>query len=75
MLTVDSVRVSPAKFEAYLHEYGVEAGQHGLPRMHAGFVLDFARDDASQEMKVSRMYLDIDYVCTSQNSVHVNRWP
>ena len=55
------VRVSPSKFEAYLHEYGVEAGQHGLPRMHAGFVLDFARDDVSQEMKVSRMNLDIDY--------------
>ncbi len=52
MLTVDSVRVAPSKFEAYLHEYGVEAAQHGLPRMHAGFVLEFARDDASKEMKV-----------------------
>ena len=68
MLTVDSVRVSPARFEAYLHEYGVEAGQHGLPRMHAGFVLDFARDDASQEMKVSRMNLDIDFASVARRA-------
>jgi len=61
MLTVDSVRVSGARFEAYLHEYGVDVTQHGLPRMHAGLVLEFGLDDASKEMKVSRMALDVEY--------------
>jgi hypothetical protein len=36
--------------------------------MHAGFVLDFARDDASQEMKVSRMNLDIDFASVARRA-------
>jgi len=61
MLTVDSVRVSEDKFEAYLHEYGVDVSQHGLPRMHAGITLDFGRDAAAKEMKVARMFLDVEF--------------
>jgi len=59
MLTVDSVRVVGKRFECYLHEYGVDANQHGLPRMHAALKLDFRRE--GREMLLSSMLLDIEY--------------
>ena len=59
MLTVDHVRVTSTRFEACLHEYGVETSQHGLPRMHAGLVLAFEAD--AGEMKISMMELDIEF--------------
>ena len=41
MNTVDSVRVKQSCFECCLHLYDIDAASHGLPRMHAGFKLDF----------------------------------
>ena len=66
MLTVDSVRVSTTCFECYLHEYGVESSQHGLPRMHAGLKLDFSRE--GREMRLSSMHLDIEYAPTARRN-------
>lgn len=68
MITVDSVRVSRTKFEAYLHEYGVEANQHGLPRMHGGLVLEFSKEEATKEMKVSSMVLDVEWAPMQRRS-------
>ena len=59
MLTVDSVRVSSKAFECYLHEYGVEPAQHGLPRMHAGLKLSF--EAVYRDVKITGMALDIEY--------------
>ena len=61
MITADSVRVTPTRFEAYLHEYGIEPGQHGLPRMHAGIKLDF-EPQRDGSVLISRIFLDVEYV-------------
>lgn len=68
MLTVDSVRVAPTRFTAYLHEYGIEQGQHGLPLMHAEIILDFdpVRDGSS--VLIKRLFLDIEYVQRNRRS-------
>jgi hypothetical protein len=63
MLTVDSVNVSKAAiFEANLHEYGIDPMQHGLPRMHAGFRLEFDNPTRDGAMLISRVYLDMEFV-------------
>jgi len=68
MLTVTSVRVSATRFEAYLHEYGIEPGQYGLPKMHAGFKLDFeAQKDGS--MLISRVFIDVEFARTNRVSI------
>ena len=55
------MRVTPTRFEAYLHEYGIEPGQHGLPRMHAGIKLDF-EPQRDGSVLISRIFLDVEYV-------------
>ena len=63
MLTVDSVNVSKAAiFEANLHEYGIDPMQHGLPRMHAAFRLEFDNPTRDGAMLISRVYLDMEFV-------------
>ena len=60
MLTVDTIRVTPTKFESNIHEYGVDPGQHGMPLYHADIKLDFeqARDGS---MLISRIFLNVEF--------------
>ena len=61
MLTVDSIRATPSRFTANLHEYGIDKGQNGLPMMHAELKLDFtqARDGS---VLISRVFFNIEYL-------------
>ena len=59
--------MTPTSFECYMHEFGVDTGQHGLPKMHVGLKLDFAAQrDGS--MLISRMYLDVEYIRQNRRS-------
>jgi hypothetical protein len=59
LTTVDSVRVSETSFECYIHEYGIESAQHGVPRMHAGLKLGFSPE--GREMLITSMSLDVEF--------------
>ena len=67
LMTVDSIRVTPTRFEANLHEYGIEANQHGLPLMHATLKLDFELlKDGS--VLISRVFFDIEFIRLQRRS-------
>jgi len=66
MLTVDSVNVgTSARFEANLHEYGIDQMQHGLPRTHAAIKLDFDAPSRDGSMLISKVFLDMEFVQTT----------
>jgi len=60
MLTVDTTRVTETRFEAYLHEWGIDPGQYGLPRMHASMKLDFEQQRDGSVL-ISRVLLSIEF--------------
>jgi hypothetical protein len=68
MLTVDSVRVTSKRFEAYVHEYGIETNQHGQPKMHAGIKLDFEQQRDGTAL-ISKVFFDIEFVRTNRRSL------
>ena len=61
MLTVTSIRVTPTRFEANLHEYGIDKDQHGLPIMHAEVKLDFEQQRDGSVL-ISRLFFNIEYI-------------
>ena len=63
MLTVDTVDVSQdGTFKANLHEYGIDPVQHGLPRTHAGLVLDFDAPGRDGAMLIKRVVFDMEFM-------------
>ena len=67
MMTVDTVRVTPTRFEAVIHEYGIDAGQHGLPLMHGELKLDY-ENQRDGSVLIKRVFLNVEFIRQNRRS-------
>ena len=61
------VRVTPTRFEAVIHEYGIDAGQHGLPLMHGELKLDY-ENQRDGSVLIKRVFLNVEFIRQNRRS-------